>query len=543
MFTRLRSAATGLLAQARRRPLDALTVVVALVAVGYTLGYPFFVTTYPPITDLPFHGAQTSILRHYFDPAWHFEEQFTLHPIEVPYVSMYALGVLFSMVMPIAWATKATAFVMLLLLPTGLAVLFHGMKKSPLLGLMGLGLAWGNLTHWGFLNFMGAIGLFAMAVGFTLLLVDRPSRSRSIGLALTLLAVFFTHIYRFPFALLSVVGAAVIVYPATRRLKPVLLPLVPSIMVFAVWRLVRQQDLAAETKIGFAPERVAEIPQHLFNVFFAKAGVEEAEIVSRMEGAFIVLLVVCTTMFFWQDRHRRRTGRELFWGFAVTLLPLVLAAGYLVTYLTLPMRIGLWWYVYPREITTAVFIGLAVMPDLPKQWWLKLPAVAAIAFVTGEMGFFIARQWHAFDATTRDFVAVKEHIVRAPKLMYLVFDHTGSSKRNTPYIHLPAWVQAEKGGWLSFHFIGWNHSPIRYRLNDPNVPPPTSDRWEWSPQRFRVEKHGTWFDEFLVRHRRSPAYLFRSDPSVQLVANEGTWWLYRRDTKVPPARPNEAPHL
>lgn len=523
---------TAWVAQVRARPLEALPALVAVLAVGYTLGYPFLVATYPPITDLPFHASQTSILRHYFDPDWHFKEQFTLHPIEVPYVSMYAIGVFFATFMPITWATKAMAFVMLLMLPVGLAVLMHGMKKSPLLGLLGLGLAWGNLTHWGFLNFMGAIGLFAMAVGFTLLLVQNPTRMRGVALSLTLLAIFFTHIYRFPFAILSVIGAAVLVYPATRRIRPILLPLAPPLVVFGLWRTVRQDDLAAEMELTYAPSRLEEIEQHLFNVFVSQAGAEEAEITSRLYGGFIVLLVVCTTMFFWQKRHTRRSGGELWWGIAVTLLPLILAGGYLLAYLILPIRIGLWWYVYPREITTAVFIALAVIPDLPKQWWLKLPAVVAMGALTGELGFFVARQWHAFNETTRDFEAVKEHISRAPKLLYLVFDHSGSSKRTTPYIHLPAWVQAENGGWLSFHFIGWNHSPIRYRKDDPNVPPPTSDRWEWSPHRFRMDRHGAWFDEFLIRRSSSPAHLFKSDPNVQLVAHQGKWWLFRRNADV-----------
>ena len=194
----------------------------------------------------------------------------------------------------------------------------------------------------------------------------------------------------------------------------------------------------------------------------------------------------------------------------------------------------MWWYVYPREITAAVFIFLAVMPDMPKQWWFRLPIVAALAVSTGKMAFHTALQFHAFDKTTEDFRQISESIPKAPKLLYLVFHHSGSTKRTTPYIHLPAWIQAEKGGWLSFHFISWNASPIRYRENDPNVPPSTPDRWEWTPQRFRLKRHGAWFDEFLVRHYRSPDHLFRSDPTIERVDNVGTWWLYRRKPDADP---------
>jgi len=31
-----------------------------------------------------------------------------------------------------------------------------------------------------------------------------------------------------------------------------------------------------------------------------------------------------------------------------------------------------------------------------------------------------------------------------------------------------------------------------------------------------------------VRHRMDPQELFAPDPTIHLVAREGTWWLYRR---------------
>lgn len=513
----------------RREPLQVLALIVALAGVGYTVVYPFLVVTYPPMTDVPFHAAQTSVLRHYWDPSFHFQEQFSLHPLEVPYISMYGLGALFALVLPITWATKLMGIVMLLMLPAGLAVLFSGMKKSPLLGVLGLGVVWCGLTHWGFLNYVGAIGLYAMALGFTLKVLDAPTRKRQLWLTLALLGVFFTHIFRVPFVLLSVLGAVVVMYPATRRVRPVIVPLLIAGVVFGLWLLVRPEDPTAKPlELTVHAARLKEIDQHLFNAFVGHAGKQEQLLADRMYGAFIVTFVVTTVLFFWQGRHRKRSGRELWWGVGVTLLPLLFGAGFLLAYLVLPMRIGVWWYVYPREITPAVFVALAVVPDLPKQGWYRLPAVAAFVLLTGQMGFHVAKQWYAFEKVTADFRAIAPEVPAAPRLMYLVFDHGGSTKRATPFIHLPAWIQAEKGGWLSFHFASWGASPIRYREGADN-PPPTPDRWEWTPHRFRAEKHGHWFDTFLIRHRRNPDYLFRADPAVKQVAHQGTWYLYRRE--------------
>src|SRR5690349_3465776 len=154
---------------AASEPTGPLLTVMAASLAAVVIAYPFTLVHYPPITDLPFHASETSILRHYFDPRFHFREQFSFHPLEVPYLSMYGLGVLFALGCSIATATKMMAIVMLALVPIGLSVLFYGMNKDPLWGLAGLSLVWCTVTQWGFLNFMGAIGLYAMSVGYALL--------------------------------------------------------------------------------------------------------------------------------------------------------------------------------------------------------------------------------------------------------------------------------------------------------------------------------------------------------------------------------------
>src|SRR5512140_3837709 len=87
-------------------PTGAILATIALSVSAYVILYPFTLVTHPPITDLPFHAAQTSILRHYFDSSYHFREQFSIHPLEVPYLSMYGLGALFALGFSITTATK-----------------------------------------------------------------------------------------------------------------------------------------------------------------------------------------------------------------------------------------------------------------------------------------------------------------------------------------------------------------------------------------------------------------------------------------------------
>jgi hypothetical protein len=513
-------------ALARNRLATAIAAAAIAVSV-YVAGYPFTRVHYPPITDLPFHAAAISILRHYFDPAFHFREQFSLHMLEAPYWTHHGLGALLALVMPVTAATKVSTALLLLLLPAGLAVMFHGMKKSPLLGLFALPFTWNTLTHWGFVNFMAAIGLFAMVVGLTLLVLDRPTLSRRRWLAATLLLVFGTHIFRFPFALAAVLGTALVMYPATRRWRPLIAPMIPSLAAMVVWMAVRQKELSGE--IGpLRPhfERFAEVESLLFG---ALAGPEERLRATRTYGLVAAALLACVTFLLIERRWERWSRRELYWAAGVTIAPLCISAVFLAMYLSLPMQIGFWWYVYPREIVAALFIALGAAPDLPRRALLRVPILGAIAWGSVGQASLVADSWASFDPATRDFSRLVAEIPPAPKLAYLVFDREHPRFMAHPFIHMPAWIQAEKGGWLSFHFVSWNAWPIRYREGSPDVPPPTPLRFEWTPERFDLATRGKFFDWFLVRRPLGPDPRFRREADLRLVDHAGPWWLYHRE--------------
>ncbi len=515
-----------------RAPLSAALLAAAAGVALWAVVAPFAASRYPAMTDLPFHAAYTSTLRHYWDPSYHFQEQFELHPLAVPYLSMYVLGALLMLVLPAVVAVKTAAAVMVGLVPAGLAVMFHGMKKSPLLGLLGLGLCWCNLTEWGFLNFVGAIGLFTMSIGFTMLLVDRPTRGRQVALAVTLVALFFTHIFRYPFALCAVVGTAVVMYPATRRIRPIVAPMVPALALMGIWLVVRPKVLTVEMgPISFHTERLRELVDLLTGAFRDPA--ERKAFDGFFRVAFVVggVSVVAGAASAFLGKARERPARTLAWDVGVTVVPLACAAVFLGLFLVLPMQMGAWWYVYPREATAAAMVALGAFPDLPRQPWLRVPLAAALALAGVASARVVVDNYARFDPATKDFAAIIEQIPRAPKLMYLIFDHGGSTRTTTPFIHLPAYVQAEKGGWLSFHFAVWGQTPINYRPRDEPgavVPPAVPLRWEWTPQLFDVHKHGEFFDWFLVRQGYAPDRLFAADPTIERVDHQGTWWLYKR---------------
>jgi hypothetical protein len=507
-------------------------VLVAVSAAAYVLAYPFSVVSYPPLVDLPFHAAGSSILRHYSDPSFHFQEQFRFEWLKVPYFTQHALGAAFALLFPIRIAVKLATVLCLATLPAGLALLCHGMKKSPYLGLFALPLVWNKLTHWGFVNFVAALGLSAAALGAALLVLDRPTRARRIELACLLVLVFATHVFRYPFTLAAVFGAALLLYPVTGRCKELLLPALPSLALFALWWLVKD-PFSGPANLGFSLhfERLQETPSLLFDDFLSG---EENRLALRSFG--MLGLVGCMSFLLTRlaARHAPPRSDSAFRTRAALAVAAVTGL-YLLMFLTLPMSLGGWWYVYPREIVATLFMALALAPELPEGPRAKLLLLSAACLTAIGQARLVAESFRDFERQTTDFRQILAYIPKAPRLGYMMLDLSGTSLRVSPYLHLPAWVQAEKGGWLSFHFVSWNQWPIRYRTGSKDVPPATPLRFEWLQSTFDLRTRGLFFDWFLVRSQSSPDRRFAVDPSLRRVAARGRFWLYRREPSLPSA--------
>ncbi len=519
-------------------PLLWLAWICAAATIVYTIGAPFWAAEYPMMTDFPFHAASSSVFRHYMDGGWHFREQFVFQPFAVPYVTLYAISAIFMIVLPPVVATKLAAALLLALLPAGLMVLCWGLRKSPLLGLWGLVPVWGVLAHWGFIGFLGALGLFAMALGLGLRVVDRPSVRLQGALIAVLILLFFTHIYRFPFAIAMLVLVGAVMHGRVESVRGLFIPIGVASALFVIWWLTRADLLLPKMRWIWPPawNRLSDAGQYTTDIFI---GSEDTEMFRRVGWLFLLTALALFAIAVLRLRSWPRGG----WvvpAHAVVGIAILL---FLALYLTLPMEVGVWWYVFPREITAALFLLPALLPNLPRKTWAHLGFVIWTAIGIVPLSQFVAEAHREFATTTVHFREIIAELPQAPKLLYLVYDHAGSRARNSPYVHLPAYVQAERGGWLSFHFAQLHGVPFRYRdAMDPDavVPPPTPVRWEWTPEQFQLDQHGDFFDWFLVRRERSPDSLFASDRSIQRVAHFENWWLYHRP-RIPAGPSPETP--
>jgi hypothetical protein len=510
----------------RARPIDSLLEWSAVGLTAWMLITPFTVVTYPPITDLPMHAAVTSAFRHWFDPAFHFRDQFVFQPQRVPVLTEYILGAVFALFMPIGPAVKLAAIALLATLPIGLAVYCRGLKKSPLLGITAAGFAWGPLTHWGFFSFIGALGLTLLGVGVALQVAERPTRGRVLGLGVTSALLLFTHVSRFPFYCIAVTIAVGSTLVVLRHARAVAVAIAPSLALFAAWWLTRPASLSGAFEPAWHPERVHRLVSDLSRSFQGSVEYDNFRLWVAILAAVALYSIVVRLVV--QGRAKRPL-RPRVRGMRRVVGALAIAAMFFFLYFWMPMDIGAWSYVFPREATAAALCALALMPDLPKSPWLRTPALLVLLLGAGTASQFATQRYAQFERDTADFRQLAAQLPQAPKLGYWVQDPGETEAIFRPLLHLPAWVQAEKGGWLSFHFVEFGALPIALRT-DPgaDLAPEAPENFEWHPAWFDVATRGKFFDWFLVRSPSSPDARMAVDPTLHRVGSRGSWWLYRR---------------
>jgi len=510
------------------KPLLWLAWACAGAATLYVVGAPFWAAEYPMMTDFPFHAASSSIFRHYLDSGWHFREQFVFQLLTVPYATLYVLSALFMLFLPPIVATKVAAALMLATLPCGLMVLCWGLRKSPLLGLWGLVPVWGVVTHWGFINYVAGLGLFAAALGLSLRLAERPSPKIQALLFSVLVLLFFTDVFRFPMMIAMLLITAMVMHRRVDSVRSLWLTAGIAAGLFFAWWGMQPDPMLAATGWIRTPDvgRLTEAGRYAFDIYLGDGDTLMFRRVALLFSFTAVALIVVAIL-------RLRSWPSGGWVVPAHAVVGIAIAFFMLLYLTLPMEKGIWWYVFPREVTGAVFLLPALLPNLPRKTWAHLGFTVWTAVALAPLAEFVAEAHREFGVTTVHFREIVRELPKAPKLLYLVYDHEGSRAQSSPYVHLPAYAQAERGGWLSYHFAQFESSPLRYRdESDPEaeIPPRTPVRWEWSPQLFQLDQHGDFFDWFMVRRVSSPDGLFSSDPSIVRVAHFENWWLYHRRT-------------
>lgn len=472
------------------------------------LASPCLFLSYLPMTDMPQHAAIAAILEHLGDPAWGFDEWYERAYDRTLYLLAYGFTIALGQVLPAELAVRALAFVSSISYPLGAWALLRATGRPGTLALLTLPMVYDRTFFWGFANFNLAIGLALLAIAQLERDADASPRRRA-GLFALCCVLVVTHVY----AIAIVVGYLAIrfVVADRRQLLSWLAPLSPLAIGAAVWLAMGiggpERGPVVFTSLR---ERLLEFENSVLGGYPNAS--DELLFVSMLA---ITAVFAARSVPFTTARWRAAERWERIFSVYVVI--------HLLLYFVLPLHMPSGHFINFRHALLAVaFLPLLARPltgHRSRQLapWL-LGGLVALSFAVN------LPQLIAFDREARAFDRVIAQLPDAPRVFFLDWDTQGRVVETHPYHHFHAYIQARRGGLISFGFseLFWN-IPVRQRSDSgiPIAPPEV----EWDPARYDYEAFGYFYDYVLMRGR---GRVTGSAFPYERVYRRPPWRLFRR---------------
>ncbi len=472
---------------------------------------PFFIVTFPPITDLPQHMAQIRLLGEALaDPNGPYRIQWW-----TPYSLSYALLALCRAIAPPLWAGRLAFAVVALLWVATAHTLASSRGRSPLAAVLASLLVFSNVVYWGFLSF--AIGWPVFAAW--MLATDREIRRprQVLLLAAMGLALYACHALWLlaGIAWMGVVTLADVARVWRKRgaLQQLYRPLIwracalaPAATALALWTPGFQaSDMRAPAVWTTDPLRRLSPEWVVDAVLGGLRG--------PLEWLLMALFLAWVVAGVAQHRGRLREAvdaRLLLGGALLALFALVLPDRYMHTI-----------HLTQRWMPFAAALLLLAVPA-PR---LRPPALLRIV-VVGVAGMFVAATaltWVAFERRElTGLVAALERLPPEPRVLGLDYQQRSPLVRGRPFLQAYAWAQVLRGGTLNFSFASYPTSLVVFRSSQP---PRWTPKLYWFPNHLRSTDLDH-FDYVIVNGSPRVHELF-ARWRVTPVTTTGRWRLYR----------------
>lgn len=523
---------------------------------------PFFLTLRPPLQDFPQHLAAGHVLLEPNNPEFRFAEYFESEWLRSQYLGIYVLIGLFYY--PLSWFVE------------------HPLLLASRCSIVVLGIAWAASGEWlgtrvlrrsgvglfflvlffnahlilGFLNFLlGTACAFVTLALFANLRARRASAPTPQGatrlrvlLGAAALATFYFHIVPFAMVLAVFLAAFVLdtVLPRFFCTAPrhALTPLdytacSPALLALGVWlfspagQSTRHAAQGGNEKVKAvftsADANTKALDSWLMDVFRSEWDTKLMYLALGALGVYIVLE--------WVGRWlAHRLGETTHESPADTPLLWLLRCGAIacaIAYYVTPASYDWIWPINARFPLLALLLLPFWLPvstqACARPSWLRRARATTFALCTllwagaavGET--LLAR--HAFKGFTKETEGlddILEAIPRGQKVATLVFDRASRFVAFSPFLHVGAYYQAERGGVSYFSFNDFPQSPVRFLPDD--RPPKAKPRWEWRPETVKPDDDLAWFDYLIVRG--GPATL-RANHDFTLQLNAGRFRLFQ----------------
>jgi hypothetical protein len=479
----------------------------ALIAIACA---PTLYLQFLPMTDLPQYLALSRILTHLHDPRFGFDAYYETALTKAPAcLALYAWGWL-ARVLPLEAAKRCVCCAAVLAYPLGLAALLRALDKPIALALLGLPVVYACSFFLGLVPSSLSAGLAWLAIA--LLCSDDGSRARRAWLASVCALLPLTHPFGVIVTLAYVLCAALVRRRSERQLPwPWLTPLFAGGLFWGV-RALHADGVAA---FGYPSLmlRLLRVPQLVIGGFVAPG-----------EGWLLAAELVLFIWFCRGVRVRELAARER----ALWLLATLCVLGYLALPASTWTSVAI--HVRAGELAFALLPALIPAAHASRRRERALPLLLGLGLASA---WFTSRQLIAFDAEAKPYAALLARVPERPLTIGLIYDHSGKVASGSPYLHFAAYAQAEQGGFLSLSLadVAWT-VPLRRRPRAP-VPAPIFGS-EWDPALVQVQPFVfRRYDTVIVngKERREMTIMMEADVPYRLLAQSGSWQLYRREAR------------
>ena len=467
---------------------------------------PLWMTTYLPMVDLPQHAGQITALREYLNGNPVFTEPFEINwftPYLLGYLLVYALSSVFSL----AFSTKLLVAAAVIGLPMAARRMLDYCGADKDLAYLVIPASYGLSFYWGFLSFLVAapFGLlfFMLAVSFA----RNPAWPKAVGIVLFAVFLFFSHLM--VLVLASAVSVAYGFFHHLGSIRRQLIHVVPFVVpvpLVLAWMLIIKDDSVA---VREAAPVYASLLANVTGLLTKHTGLSGLGIVPA--------LVMTAATFGYPLMAKYRVSRK-----PERWLPFVIVLAF---YFIVPW--ALLGSVYLNErfgIFLAVFWFLAFdRPEHVQPRVMLVPAAALFAFLAVTFVSF-----NDFDRDARDFDRLTAQMEPGKRVLQMPVYWSGPGFDKPVFAHFASWYQANQAGIVDFNFAYFYPMMLHYREG---VDAPVNNRFTWAPLSFTWATHqGDVYDYFIARFPQDISTDLFKDATdrVEVVGNEGMWWLYRR---------------
>jgi hypothetical protein len=476
---------------------------------------PLWISRHLPAVDMAQHAAQIGAMQE----IWAGNEMFT-RVFEInwftPYLLGYVLLYLLSFLVPVAIASQILVSIALVLMPILTGRLLRVVGADERWKWLAIPASFGLAFYWGFLTFMLAVPLGLYFLIASIRFSHAPSVRGGITIAVFGSFLFFCHAFALCFV--SMLALSYVCSTGWRNLRTLLLKLVPfaaPLPLIATWLLLTHQSdgPAQESPIVWKPlsERATMLLQQIvgLDVFWT----------------ILLVPVAAAVLLLPRLGGSRLSTRPERW------MPLVIG---LAAYFTLPSTWLSTAFVFDRLGVFIVPLWLmvwdppATTPSRRVDWLaILVPIVWTLAN---------SARFAAFGKETEPFRHVLAQMEPGRTVASMIADAHSPLFSAPVYMHFPSWYQATSGGIVDFNFGDFHVQPVRYRRD---AGPRINELLGWYPLDFRWDVDGgDKYDYFIIKSNADvSAPIFKERlGSVELVAHEGWWWLYRNVERPWPQR-------